>query len=94
MWDECDPQSAEEGEVEPIWDLAAQSASDYEVSQNRQLVATGEGDFYALLGIFASATAQKKAHTQRLLYGSPLHTQTTEIKSVRIPPAREVLSQF
>ena len=33
LWDECDAQMGEGVEVEPDWDLAAQSAPDFEIDQ-------------------------------------------------------------
>jgi hypothetical protein len=42
-------------------------------------------------GTPASATAQKPTHTQRLHYGRPSSTQTTEIKGARMAQTRAIL---
>jgi hypothetical protein len=33
LWEGCDAQVGEEPQIEPDWDLAAQSSPDYEVDQ-------------------------------------------------------------
>jgi hypothetical protein len=89
LWDECHAQTAEEEDVEPVWELVMQPAPDYGLAR---LVKWGNID--AGLGIPASATDQKTAHTQRLHYGGTWHTQTTQIRGVRMPQTLEILSQF
>jgi hypothetical protein len=48
--------------------------------------------FLCVRGAPACATAQKPAHTQRLHYGWPSSTQTTEIKGARMPQTRVILN--
>jgi Putative transposase len=66
LWEDCDAQLGEGTQIEPDWDLSAQSAPGYEVDQRVNWRVLEAAVFYALRGTLASATAKKPADTYRL----------------------------
>ena len=83
--------SADGGQIEPDWHLAAQPAPDYEVDQRVNWCGIEAAIYVRCGGSPASAPAQKPADTHRLQYGGPWTALTTAIKAARMSQTRAIL---
>ena len=92
LWDDWgDAHSAEGGRSRTRLGLGSATGPRLWGGPARQLVRDRSSDFTALRGSPASATVQKPAHTQRLLYLEHWTAQTTEIKGAWMPQTRAIL---